>query len=58
MTKMRCIHCGEIFDLEDISKPIPEKYMGSNKRFGFVWISDNCPKCKKGMDDWYEMVRE
>lgn len=58
MTKMRCIHCDMVFDLEDISKPIPEKYAESNKRFGFVWIADCCPNCKKGMDDWYEKVKE
>ena len=55
MTKMRCIYCGAVFDLADISKPI----MNNGKSMlDFVWISDNCPRCKKGMDDWYEGVRE
>ena len=58
MTQMRCIHCGEVFNLEDISKPIHEKWNDHNKGFGFVWIADSCPKCHKGIDDWYERVKE
>ena len=56
MTKMRCIHCGATFELKDISKP-----MKNNKGepiLDFVWIADCCPVCKKGMDDWYERVKE
>ena len=56
MTKMKCIHCGAIFDLKDISKP-----MKTNKGEpigDFVWIADCCPACHEGMDDWYEKVRE
>ena len=56
MTKMKCIHCGAIFNLEDISRP-----MKTNKGEpigDFVWIADCCPACHEGMDDWYEKVRE
>lgn len=49
--QMKCKFCGAIFDLKDISKPI------DNSPFGFVWVRDNCPNCKRGMDDWYERVR-
>ena len=48
---MRCKFCGSIFDLKDVSKPM------DNSLFGFVWVRDNCPNCKRGMDDWYERVR-
>jgi len=53
MTRMKCRFCGEIFDLKDISRP-----MDSSKLFRFVWVEDRCPKCKKGMDDWYELWKE
>lgn len=44
MTRMMCRFCGEWFDKEDVSKP-----MGG----GWVWMRDDCPKCHRGMDDWY-----
>ena len=47
---MRCKFCGAIFDLKDISKPMDTP--------GFVWVRDNCPNCKRGMDNWYERVRK
>jgi len=47
MSEMMCKFCGSIFELEDISKPM------KGSAFGFVWVDDQCPKCKKGFDDWY-----
>ena len=45
MTRMMCRYCGEIFDKEEVSTPMKDK--------GWVWMKDSCPKCHKGMDDWY-----
>ncbi len=50
--QMKCRFCGATFDLKDISKPM------DNSPLEFVWVRDNCPNCKRGMDDWYERVSE
>jgi hypothetical protein len=51
MTKMMCRFCGEVFELEDISTPMPDSPLG------FVWVKDQCPKCNRGFDDWYVSMR-
>lgn len=45
MTRIMCRYCGEIFDKEEVSTPMKYK--------DWVWMKDKCPKCHKGMDDWY-----
>ena len=45
MTRFMCRFCGRVFEKEEISVPMKEK--------GWVWMRDNCPVCRKGMDDWY-----
>ena len=52
---MKCRFCGAVFNLKDISNSMG---YDSGPRFGFVWVRDNCPNCKRGMDDWYERVRD
>ena len=51
-TKFKCIFCGEMFNLDDISKPIYPKGI-----FDFVWVPDACPKChrydRKFKLEWY-----
>ena len=46
MTRFMCRYCQRIFEKEDISKPMKDCP-------GWVWMRDNCPVCRKGMDDWY-----
>ena len=47
-TKMMCRFCGAVFNLDDISKPMePQGFLH------FVYVEDQCPKCKRGFDDWY-----
>lgn len=46
MTRFMCIYCGEKFDKEEVSHPMKNCP-------GWVWVEDQCPKCHKGMDDWY-----
>ena len=45
MTRFMCRFCGRVFEKEEISTPMKEE--------GWVWMRDNCPVCRKGMDDWY-----
>jgi len=53
MTRFMCRFCGRIFEQEDVSVP-----MKDNVGFtGWIWMRDNCPVCKKGMDDWYVSER-
>lgn len=46
MTRFLCIFCGESFDKEDVSIPMKNSP-------GWVWMRDSCPKCHRGMDNWY-----
>ena len=48
MGRVKCKFCGATFDIEEVSKPMPEP-----NPFGFVWMKDSCPNCNKGMDNWY-----
>ena len=53
MTRMMCKFCASIFDLKDISHPMDEWNKNGLLR-DWVWVADECPKCKRGFDDWYE----
>lgn len=43
--RFSCRFCGAVFDKEDISVPMDDP--------GWVWMRHTCPRCHKGMDDWY-----
>lgn len=43
--KFSCRFCGDVFDKDDISVPMDDP--------GWVWMRETCPRCGKGMDDWY-----
>lgn len=48
--RMICRYCTAIFALEECSKPLERPSM-----FGFVNISEICPKCGKGFPEkWYQ----
>ena len=46
MTSFYCVHCGAVFAKGEVSEPMESAP-------GWVWVRDNCPRCRKGMDDWY-----
>ena len=59
MVKVKCVQCGEVFRLEDVSRPILDRKTG--KQMGdFVWIKEVCPKCGKRSHDteWFEVMNE
>ena len=43
--KFICRFCGEVFDEEDISVPMDDP--------GWINVRDTCPRCHRGMDNWY-----
>ncbi len=51
-TKFKCLFCGESFDLDKISRPLPPKGI-----LDFVWVPDSCPSCHrydpKFKKEWY-----
>lgn len=49
MTSFYCIHCGGVFDGADISTPMKDSP-------GWVWMRDDCPRCHKGLDNWYRSL--
>ncbi len=55
MTRFMCRFCRRIFEKEEVS--VPMKGNGSGPIGDWVWMLDNCPVCKKGMDDWYVSER-
>ncbi len=54
-SKFMCRYCGAIFDKEEISRPM--KNQGRGILGDWVWMDDQCPKCKKGLDNWYIPTR-
>lgn len=54
MTRFMCRFCGHVFEKEEISISM-ESNTGKFKGWAWSWTSirDNCPVCRKGMDDWY-----
>ena len=54
--RFMCRFCWSIFQKEEISTPMTNK---KGERIGdWVWMRDQCPKCGKGLDDWYVPERE
>lgn len=47
--RFSCRFCGDVFDKADISTPMDDPR--------WVWMRDTCPRCHKGMDDWYVSER-
>ena len=51
-TKFMCRFCGSVFNIEDVSHPMDEWNKSGILR-DWIWVDDQCPKCKRGLDDWY-----
>ena len=43
--RFSCRFCGDVFDQADISVPMDDP--------GWIWMRDTCPRCHRGMDNWY-----
>lgn len=44
--RFMCRYCGAIFNKEEISRPM--KNQGRGLLGDWVWMDDQCPKCKRG----------
>lgn len=45
MVTFYCIYCGGVFDKDEVSVPMEQP--------GWIWVRETCPRCHKGLDDWY-----